>query len=420
MSNGVEDDFYYTPHKKIFTVIRKIWSGDMPVDVVVIAEELKRHKWLEAVGDYPYLAQLCEKTASSVNINPYIDILRGYRTYRRLLDEALKIVGDVDSSKDAKEVLEQAQGRILEITTDRDKGKMYSGGDLCAEYALRSDDLVEGALTGAPTGYRELDALTGGFQKSDLVIVAGRPSMGKSAFGLGIAWEVSFQGGSVAVFSLEQSRRQVIERLICIDSGVSLVQLRSGRLEKEEQRKVSESMSRIDGAKIWVNDESGLSVSQILANCRRLKRQHGLSMVVVDYLQLCSGPGDNREQQISNISRGFKEIAKSLDIPVIALSQMSREVEKGKDKEPQLWHLRDSGAIEQDADVVIMMYRPEYYKIINTKVRHSDGSTSTRNLTGVGYAFVRKQRNGPIGDVELFWNRSAVRYEESKSQGGEW
>lgn len=411
---GCEADFYSTAHRRIYVVLRKLWASESPVNILTVTEELRVHEWLNSVGGPQYLVEMSEDVAASVNIEHYLKILRRYHTHRALLAEAQKIVSLVYDSEEPDSVLEKAQAGVFSVGDTKGRSVMDAVGTLSAAYLRETDVVPTGEMTGLPTGFEKLNVLTCGWQRGDWVVVAGRPSMGKTAFALCIAVTVARAGYKVAVFSLEQSKTQIIQRILCIDSGLSLVKVRSNNLDVREREALVAAAARTQEYGIWVNDESGLTPNEIIAHCRRLKRTQGLDMVIVDYIQLAKAEGESREQVVSNISRGLKGGAKSLDVVMVGVSQLSRQVEKEKNKEPQIWHLRDSGGIEQDADVIVMMYRPEYYGIHNVKVKHNDGSMSSRSMGGLGYAFVRKQRNGPVGDVEMHWNKSAVRYEEYK------
>ena len=417
------DDFYREAHNLIYGAMRDLFDQGEPIDLVTLAETLKKIGTLEKIGGAAYLAELADSVATAANIEHYARIIRDRSTLRRLITSAADISDQCyGSSGEVSEVLDRAESSIFSIREGRDFQSLQPSRDLVKQSMRHIDAMMSrsGGVTGIPSGFRDLDELTGGFQKSDLIILAGRPSMGKTALALNLAANVALPderddktGGSFAVafFSLEMSKDQVIMRLLCALGALDLKDVRTGKVRPEDHIKLTGAASKLTYAPIYIDDTPALSVLEMRAKARRCKSQLAsqkieLGMILVDYLQLMRGTGrtDSREQEISEISRSLKALAKELDVPVIALSQLNRRVEERPDKKPMLSDLRESGAIEQDADVIAFVYRGEYYKPENEELR------------GRAELLVRKQRNGPTGDVQLTFIHQSARFYSSSAR----
>lgn len=391
------EDFYRTAHQLIFRVMLHLSDGNEPVDVVTVTSALQSSKHLEDVGGVSYLAELAGSVPTAANIDYYCKIVAEKALLRRLIRTATHIVSAGYSSEDDVEaILDDAEREILEVGERRHTGEFRSIKDVLIE----TYDTIEmlqsrgGEVTGTSTGFLDLDRMTAGFQKSDLIIVAARPSVGKTAFALNIAQNVATKSEAVvAIFSLEMGARQLVMRMLCAEGNIDAQKLRTGNLDEADWQKLTMAMSSLSRADIYIDDSPGIRVSDIRAKCRRLKQEKGIDLVVIDYLQLISGSGvsrqqENRQQEVSEISRTLKAMARELDVPVIALSQLSRGVENRQDKRPIMSDIRESGSIEQDADVVAFLYRDDYYNKDSDK----------KNMIEI---IIAKQRNGPVGTVEL-------------------
>jgi replicative DNA helicase len=400
-----EDCFYATANRQIFICLRDMFEKSVPFDILTLAEELRKKNALEAVGAEPYLAELVENVATSANIEYHVKILIEKATLRNLISVSAEITTTCFSSEaEAQEVLDNAEARIFGISEARIKNTFESLGQLLPRTFEDIEKYSKGGVQGIPTGFGELDELTSGFQRSDLIIIAGRPSMGKTALALSIALHAAVAAKyATAIFSLEMSKAQLAQRMLCAEARINMHQLRSGKLPHKELPKLSLAAGPLSEAPLFVDDTPGITVLELRAKARRLKAQHNLSLLIVDYLQLMGSTTtfENRQQEISQISRSLKGIAKELDVPVVALSQLSRAVEqRGGDHRPQLSDLRESGAIEQDADVVIFVYREELY---NRDIPDEE--------KGKAEIIVGKQRNGPIGKIDLSFVRDFARFE---------
>ncbi len=400
-----EDCFYATANRQIFICLRDMFEKSVPFDILTLAEELRKKNALEAVGAEPYLAELVENVATSANIEYHVKILIEKATLRNLISVSAEITTTCFSSEaEAQEVLDNAEARIFGISEARIKNTFESLGQLLPRTFEDIEKYSKGGVQGIPTGFGELDELTSGFQRSDLIIIAGRPSMGKTALALSIALHAAVAAKyATAIFSLEMSKAQLAQRMLCAEARINMHQLRSGKLPHKELPKLSLAAGPLSEAPLFVDDTPGITVLELRAKARRLKAQHNLSLLIVDYLQLMGSTTtfENRQQEISQISRSLKGIAKELDVPVVALSQLSRAVEqRGGDHRPQLSDLRESGAIEQDADVVMFVYREELY---NRDIPDEE--------KGKAEIIVGKQRNGPIGKIDLSFVRDFARFE---------
>ncbi|HNU57067.1 MAG TPA: replicative DNA helicase, partial [Flavobacteriales bacterium] len=366
------DSFYVEAHKRIFDAILGLFRNDQPIDILTVTQELKKRGELDVVGGPFYISQLTNKVASSANVQYHARIISQKHILREMIRISAEMTRDAyDDTADVFDLLDKAEQDLYTITSGNLKRNYEPMSDLIqgAIAQIESAKSKTGGVSGIPTGFIQLDKLTAGWQRSDMVIVAARPAMGKTAFVLSMARNIAVEHKrAVAVFSLEMSSTQLVTRLIASEAGISSEKLRKGDLSDQEFTILHQHIARLTNAPIFIDDTPGLNIFELRAKARRLKSQHNVDLIIIDYLQLMTAGGDNkggnREQEISSISRSIKSIAKELDIPIIALSQLSRAVEtRGGDKRPMLSDLRESGAIEQDADIVCFLYRPEYYKI---------------------------------------------------------
>lgn len=394
-----ENCFYKEVHRKVFRAIIALDERNEPVDLVTVSEELRRRKELDEVGGIFYLTTLLEGVVSPANVEYHARIVLEKAFLRQLINAANQIIAESYEAADAIEViLDRAENLIFSLTRKRLHRDFLSIYDVLHEVFEKIERLHETGeyAIGVPSGFPELDRLTAGFQPSDLIVVAGRPSMGKTSFILNVARNAAVDGKvPVGIFSLEMACYQIAQRMLCSEAKVDQHLLRTGRLRKEDWPRLSICVGNLAEAKIFIDDTPNLSHLEIRAKSRRLKAEHNVGLIIVDYLQLVQGPRDaeSRQQEISMISRSLKGLAKELNVPVIAVSQLSRAVESRGDRRPQLSDLRESGAIEQDADVVLFIYRPEEYNILQDERGNS--------LKGIAEIIIGKQRNGPTGSVRL-------------------
>jgi replicative DNA helicase len=399
-----ESAFYAGANSKIFSCMREMFEQNLPIDLITLAEALRKKSWLEAVGEETYLGELAESIATSANVEHYAKILREKATLRSLITTAAEITTDCFNTEiEPQELLDRAEAKIFGISESRIKNRFESVGQLLPRTFEEIDGYAKGSFKGILTGFSELDEMTTGMQQGDLVIVAGRPSMGKTSFVLSIALNSSVHGKTpTAFFSLEMSKQQLAQRLLCGEARVNMHLLRSGKLPKRDYPKLSLAAGPLSEAPLYIDDTPAISVLELRAKARRLKAQNNLGLVIVDYLQLMgsSGPIESRQQEISQISRSLKGVAKELDVPLIVLSQLSRAVEQRTgNHRPQLSDLRESGAIEQDADVVMFVYRDEVY------------NKDDENVKGKAEIIIGKQRNGPIGTANVAFIKDYARFD---------
>lgn len=400
-------DFYRESHRKIFRAMMELTDRSEPADLITLSEQLKGKGDLEAVGGSAYLASLADQVPTAANIAHYARIIREKAILRQLITSATEIATrGFEEQGNVDEFLDAAEKVIFDIAEKKIKASFVSVGDMIKDTLKAVERLYERKemVTGVPTGFKDFDKLTAGLQPSELIIVAGRPSMGKTAFALNIASHAALNAGiGVAVFSLEMAREQLVLRMLCSEARVDNSKVRAGYLGERDFPKLANAAGRLHEALIYIDDTPAISVLELRAKTRRLIRDRDkkVGLVIVDYLQLMRGMGNasNREQEISEISRSLKALAKELRVPVIALSQLNRRVEDRGDRRPMMADLRESGAIEQDADVIAFIYRDEVY---NTK--SSD--------KGVAEIIVAKQRNGPIGTVNLAFLNEYTRFED--------
>ena len=398
------DAFYKEAHKFIFEAIVQLFTDTQPIDLLTVSAQLRKNGKLDLVGGDFYLIQLTQKIASSAHIEFHSRIILQKFIQRSLIRISTEIIeASYDETTDVFDLLDQAESKLYEVTQGNIKRSSETAQSLVLQAKKRIEEIAkQEGLSGVETGFTNLDKLTSGWQPSDLIIIAARPAMGKTAFVLSMARNIAIDfGHPVALFSLEMASVQLITRLISSETGLSSEKLRTGKLEPHEWEMLSTKVKNLEKAPLFIDDTPSLSIFDLRAKCRRLVSQHGIKIIIVDYLQLMTAGGNskgggNREQEISTISRNLKALAKELNVPVIALSQLSRAVEtRGSSKRPLLSDLRESGAIEQDADIVSFLYRPEYYKIDEWD---DDEASPT---TGQAEIMIAKHRNGGIENVRL-------------------
>jgi replicative DNA helicase len=402
------ESFYKEAHQKIFKIISDLNSREIPVDLYTVTEELRAHNELDSVGGPVYLTQLTAKVVSAANVDYHSRIVAQKYIQRELIRVSTEIQNrSFDDTYDVTELLDFSENALFQIAEGNIKREVAPINIVIKE-AIREIEEAgkrEDALVGTPSGFTRLDRLTSGWQKAELIIIAARPSMGKTAFALSMARNMAVDHGrSVAIFSCEMSSIQLVNRLIVAETDIPGDKIKNGRLNEEEWKQLDSRIKKLVQAPIYIDDTPAISIFELRAKCRRLKAQHKLDIVIVDYLQLMSGPENagSREQEVSNISRSLKSIAKELDVPILALSQLNRSVEmRGGTKRPLLSDLRESGAIEQDADMVVFIHRQEKFGI----PAFEDGSSTK----GIAEIILAKNRNGPVDDVKL-------RFREEKAQ----
>ena len=400
--------FYHAAHGRIFEAMHALFEQGTAVDQLTLTEELKRRGQLDDGGGVVYLAKLGSEVATAANIDYHARIVFEKALSRKLIETASEIserayAGD----EDVQTLIDKAEQQLFSLSENQIGEGFESLEEVMGETFehLERIHAKTGTVLGVDTGFAELNELTSGFQKGDLIILAARPSVGKTALALTLARNAAVDAKiGVAVFSLEMSKMQLAQRLLSAETKVDLHRLRTGRLTEEDWMHLTRNIDRLAQAPIYIDDTPGISVLEARAKARRQLREYGIGMVVIDYLQLMSGHlrTQSREQEISQISRGLKAMAKELDVPILALSQLSRAVESRTDRRPQLSDLRESGSLEQDADVVMFIYRPEMYGL-----KSPDGDS----LEGVAEIIVGKQRNGPVDSVPLMWNKESATYE---------
>jgi replicative DNA helicase len=399
------NDFFDARHKRIYQAAIDLYEQRTPIDVLTLADRLKNTGELDLVGGAAYLTELTNFVPTASHVEQYAEIVAQKSLRRRLIQASQDIVGlGFDETKVLQELIEEAELRLFEVSEQHVKQSIVSLETVLAESFERLDELHKdkGKLRGIPSGYRDLDNVLAGFQRSDLIILAARPSMGKTAFVLNLAHNVAVGAQMpVLMFSLEMSKEQLVDRMLARESGVDAWSLRTGNLSDADFEKIGHAMGTLSEAQIFIDDSPGITVSDLRTKARREAHKHQLGLIIVDYLQLMSGGSrfgneGNRVQEISEISRGLKGIARELNLPIIALSQLSRSVESRNPQIPQLADLRESGSIEQDADVVAFLYREEYY----------NPESDRKNIMDV---LIKKHRNGPTQNLELYFDREKQR-----------
>jgi replicative DNA helicase len=398
-----EDCFYSDIHKKLYNHITGLYDENKPVDILTITERLRNQNELEFVGGASYVASVLNSIPTAANVEHYIEIVREKYVLRRLIDTATDIVSQCHNNPDdVNEILDIAEKNIFDITQKRTEQGISSFRELVKDSIEVIEKLYQQKrlVTGVPTGFTDFDKITSGLQPSDLIVFAARPSMGKTSFALNIAEYVAVEEKlPVVVFSLEMSKPQLVLRMLCSHSRVNIQRVRTGFLGGNDFSNLVAAAGRLASAPIFIDDTPGVSIMELRAKARRLKAKHDIKLVVIDYLQLMqsiSRRAENRQQEISEISRALKGLARELNVPVIVISQLNRAVEGRQDHRPQLSDLRESGAIEQDADVVVLLLRKEYYD--------SEDSPGTADV------IVAKQRNGPTGDIKLSFNSEFTKF----------
>ncbi len=414
--DGIElipEDFYQREHFYIYQGLKKLRASRKTIDVVTLADQLTKDAVLDTIGGTDYLYELSSFLLSTSSCPEYVKIVKEKSVLRNILKTSQKIIGDVYEQKDTLQVLQDIEKRVFDLTQSNVSEKVHSIWEILnkrvEEYMDIMDNPEKANLKKVYSGYHGLDEMLGGFKPAELIILAARPSMGKTAFALNILKNMAVdQKKSVALFSLEMSSEQIADRILSMVSGIPMWKISKWQLDTEDFAVMGESMEMLSDTNIFIDDKWSTTIPELKSKIRRLKiEKNNLDLVIIDYLQLMSGSNSwymgNRVQEISEISRGLKELARELEIPIMALSQLSREVEKRVDKKPQLSDLRESGAIEQDADGVIMLHREDYY----------DPDTDKKWLTDI---CVRKNRNGPVWDSELYFEKEIMKFSELKSK----
>jgi len=412
----VADDFYKQTHHDIFQTMLELYSDREPIDLVSLTNKLTEKKLLDKIGGRTYLAEITNSVVTSANIVSYALIVQKKAALRKMIKAAQEITSMGYSEEEKVDaLLDQAEQKIFQISQKHLKQNFIPVKSILDDTFERIDEMHRegGKIRGVPTGFYDLDAKLAGLQKSDLVVLAARPSMGKTTLALDIARQIGKNKRPVGLFSLEMSKEQLVDRMLCAEAGVDLWRMRTGRLSDREDDddfpRIGHAMATLSEAPIFIDDSATANIMELRTKARRLKAEHGLELIIVDYLQLMEGrskSSDNRVQEVSEITRALKALARELNIPVLALSQLSRAVEIEKPPIPKLAHLRESGSIEQDADVVIFIYREYMYK-------RDDVDPDKRNLADI---IIAKHRNGPTGRCQLIFNEEKVRFEnKSKS-----
>src|SRR5205809_767766 len=401
------DDFYRDAHRTIYEVILQLYEHREPADFITICDELERRNKLEEVGGASYITSLINQVPTSGNVEYYGRIVERTSILRRLIHAAGQIAAIAYEEGDADIALDKAEQLIFNISQRHARTDFSLLRDILSEYMNKLDQLHErrGTIVGVPTGFADLDHLTGGLQNSDLIILAARPAVGKSSMALTMAHNTAVKHQrSVAVFSLEMSKEQLVQRLLSMDASIDQQRLRTGWIEEDEWDRIVYAMDTLSEANIWIDDTASISTMEMRSKARRLQAEHGVDLIIVDYLQLMQATiggrrNENRVQEISEISRSLKGLARELNVPILALAQLSRAVESRQSKVPQLSDLRESGSIEQDSDVVMFIYREDVY----------NPETERKNIADI---IVAKHRNGPVGEISLYFQASQTRFHD--------
>ncbi len=401
------EDFYRDAHRTIYEVIIQLYEQQQPADFITICDELESRGKLESVGGPSYVTSLINQVPTSGNVEYYGRIVERTAILRRLIHAAGEIAATAYQESDADVALEKAEQLIFNISQRHAHADFSPLRDILSDYMSKLDQLHErrGSIVGVPTGFADLDRLTGGLQRSDLIILAARPAMGKTSFALSLAHNSAIKHKqSVAVFSLEMSKEQLVQRFLSMDAGIDQQRLRTGWIEDDEWERIIFAMGTLSETSIWIDDTAGISTMEMRSKARRLQAEHGVDLIIVDYLQLMQSTSGgsrnkNREQEISEISRNLKGLAREINVPVMALAQLSRAVESRSSKIPQLSDLRESGSIEQDSDIVMFIYRDDVY----------NPESERKNIADI---IIAKHRNGPVGEVSLFFQASQTRFRD--------
>jgi len=391
-----EEDFYRDGHKVIYKTILEMFRNDIAIDLLTLLEYLKSTDALERAGGVTYITELSSSVPTTANLSAYIKIVTDKSTLRKLIKASTAIIEEsYNNQSQVENVIDVAEKKIFNIAEKRTSKDFEPLSDVLERGFAQIEKLFnnKGETTGVSSGFTDLDAKTSGFQSGDMILIAARPSMGKTTFALNIAEHAALRDHrSVVIFSLEMSKEQLAYKLLCSEANVDMLKLRTGTLEDKDWENIAMAAGPLSKAKIYIDDSAGVTVMEMRSKCRRLKIEYGIDLIVIDYLQLMSGGSgsDNRQQEVSEISRSIKALAKEMECPVIALSQLSRAPEQRADHRPMLSDLRESGSIEQDADIVMFLYRDEYY----------NKETEDKNI---GECIIAKQRNGPVGTAKLAW-----------------
>lgn len=403
------DDFYREAHRVIFEVVVHLANKGEPVDLITVSEELKQRGMLDKVGGVAYLTQLANFVPTAANVEHYANIVAEKSLLRSIISVATNIVKmGYEGTEEVDIILDRAEKDIFEISQKRNVKGFVSLRSILVETFERIEQLYDskGGVTGLPTGYPDFDRMTAGLQPSDMIILAARPSMGKTTFALNLGSYASVELKiPVIIFSLEMSKEQLALKLLCSEAGVDNQRIRTGTVRDDDWPKLSHALGRLSDAMLFIDDTPGISALEIRARARRIKAEYGLGLIIIDYLQLMQSRSrsENRQQEVSEISRSLKALARELDVPVIALSQLSRAVEQRADKRPGLADLRESGSLEQDADIVAFLYREDYY----------NPETDRKNITEL---IIAKQRNGPIGSVDFYFQKEFSKFQSLSRQ----
>jgi replicative DNA helicase len=401
------DDFYRDAHHTIYEVILQLYEEHEPADFITICDELERRNKLEEVGGASYITSLINQVPTSGNVEFYARIVERTAILRRLIHAAGQIAAIAYEEGDADIALDKAEQLIFNISQRHARSDFAHMRDVLAEYMNKLDQLHErrGTIVGVPTGFTDLDRITGGLQKSDLIVLAARPGIGKSSLALSLAHNTALKyHNSIAVFSLEMSKDQLAQRLLSMDARIDQQRLRTGIIEEDEWDRIVFAMDTLSESNIWIDDTAGISTLEMRSKARRLHAEHGIDLIIVDYLQLMQATiggkrNENRVQEISEISRSLKGLARELNVPVLALAQLSRAVESRQSKVPQLSDLRESGSIEQDSDIVMFIYRDDLY----------NQESERKNIADI---IIAKHRNGPVGEISLYFQASQTRFRD--------
>ena len=397
--------FYKEPHRRLFRAMVALTEQRVVIDHVTLRDELVRRNELELCGGMEYIAEMVESVATAANLDHHARIVKDKAILRRLIEASTKIITEAyDARLPTAELVDQAESRIFKISQERRSDGFIRIKEMLWPTMERIETLQKSgkSVTGVPSGFADLDEMTSGFQKSELIIVAARPSMGKTAFCLNIATQAAVDGHGVAIFSLEMSKEALVQRMLCAEARVDSQAVRRGLLKDRDFTNLARAAGVMGQCPVWIDDTPAITLLEMRSKARRLKADNDLGMIIVDYLQLMRSPeyAENRVQEVSDISRSLKALARELEVPVMALSQLSRASEqRGGDRRPQLSDLRDSGAIEQDADIVMFIHRPEYY------------DREDESKKGIAEIMLSKQRNGPTGEVTLRFTKEYTRFD---------
>lgn len=396
-------DFYRPDHQLIFMAMEELMMVNEPIDIITVKNKLEEDGLLQKIGGVEFLTRLANNFYTSANLKQYVKIIEGKSILRKLIKISSNIsLESYEARKPVELILEEAERNIFNVIQNRNSSEFMQLNEILVDAIDNIEKIFYSneKITGIPTGFMDFDNKTAGLQNSDLILLAARPSMGKTAFALNIAENVGIRKKiPVAIFSLEMSKQQLANRLLCSEAMIDAQNLRTGQLNQDDWSKIALALASLSQAPIFIDDTPGVSSSQLRAKCRKLKLEKNIGLVIIDYLQLMSGSGrnDSRQQEISEISRSLKSIAREINVPIIALSQLSRACETRSDHRPMLSDLRESGAIEQDADLVVFLYRDEYYNPDTDRRNHAE-------------LIIAKQRNGPTGIVDLLWTSAYTRF----------